>query len=84
MLDVGRGNWRTVVLEAGYHDQPHFVRDCQLFLDMPLSTFVAMPKPLFQASLRLRAVVIGAPAQALHPLAEEAVKPSIGRGAARR
>ena len=68
MLRTERGGWKEVVARAGYHDQSHFVRDCQLFLDMPMSAFVRRPKPLFEASLRLRAEVLGAPAQALHPV----------------
>ena len=69
MLRTGRGGWKEVVARVGYHDQSHFVRDCQLFLDMPLSAFVQRPKPLFTASLSLRARVLGAPAQVLHPVA---------------
>lgn len=70
MLRTSRGGWKQLVVEAGYHDQSHFVRDCQLFLDMPISAFMRRPKPLFEASLRLRAAVLGAPAQVLH-LVEE-------------
>lgn len=73
LLRVGRGRWKAVVVRAGYHDQSHFVRDCQLFLDMPMTAFAQRPKPLFEASLRLRAAVLGAPAQALHPLELEEV-----------
>lgn len=80
MLRVGRGHWKAVVVAAGYHDQSHFVRDCQLFLDMPMTKFAQRPKPLFEASLRLRAAVLGSPAQALHPLASEPEK-SEGGGA---
>ncbi|HEX8388503.1 MAG TPA: helix-turn-helix domain-containing protein [Sphingomonas sp.] len=67
ILRTDRGGWGALVHEAGYHDQSHFVRDCQLFLDMPMSAFVQRPKPMFEASLRLRAAVLGTPAQALHP-----------------
>lgn len=70
MLQVERGGWKELVVAAGYHDQSHFVRDCQLFLDMPMSAFVRRPKPLFETSLRLRAAVLGTAAQALHPLEE--------------
>lgn len=69
MLGTGRGGWKAIAGEAGYHDQSHLVRDCQLFLDMPMSAFVQRPKPLFEASLRLRMAVLGTPAQALHPVA---------------
>lgn len=71
MLRTERGGWKAVVARAGYHDQSHFVRDCQLFLGMSMSAFIRRPKPLFQASLRLRADVLGAPAQVLHPVAVE-------------
>ncbi len=69
LLRTERGGWAPLVAEAGYHDQSHFVRDCQLFLGMSMSAFARRPKPLFEASIRLRAAVLGAPAQALHPLA---------------
>ena len=68
MLQVERGKWKALVIQAGYHDQSHFVRDCQLFLDMPMTAFVRRPKPLLEASLRLRAAILGAPAQSLHPV----------------
>lgn len=61
-----RGHWSEAVALAGYHDQSHFTRDCRLFLGMPLSQFMALPKPLNEASARLRATILGAPAQALH------------------
>ncbi|WP_176473108.1 helix-turn-helix domain-containing protein [Sphingomonas lenta] len=67
-MQVGRGGWKALVVAAGYHDQPHFIRDCQLFLGMPISSFMLKPKPLFELSLRLRAQVVGTPAQALHPV----------------
>lgn len=70
MLQVERGGWKDLVVAAGYHDQSHFVRDCRQFLDMSMSAFVKRPKPLFETSLRLRAAVLGTPAQALHPLGE--------------
>ena len=69
MLSTERGHWKALVAEADYHDQSHLVRDCQLFLGMPMSAFVGQPKPLFDASLRLRAAVLGVPAQILHPVA---------------
>lgn len=57
-----------VILAAGYFDRSHFVRDSRSFLDMPLRDFLALPKPLNEASVRLREEVLGAPAQALHSL----------------
>ena len=66
MQQVERGQWSTLVEAAGYHDQSHFVRDCRLFLGMPLGRFMALPKPMNEASMRLRTAVLGAPAQSLH------------------
>ena len=66
MQQVERGQWSTLVETAGYHDQSHFVRDCRLFLGMPLGRFMALPKPMNEASVRLRTAVLGAPAQSLH------------------
>lgn len=67
-MRAGRGAWKALVVDAGYHDQPHFIRDCQLFLGMPISAFMQRPKPLFELSLKLRTQVVGAPAQVLHPV----------------
>ena len=61
-----RGTWSSAVSAAGYYDQSHFLRDCRLFLGMPLSKFTSLPKPIAAASLRLRAQALGAPIQALH------------------
>ena len=72
LLRAERGGWRPLIEAAGYYDQSHFVRDCQLFLDSTLTRFLARPKPLFDASIDLRAVVLGAPAQVLHPVAAAA------------
>ncbi|MBV9929470.1 MAG: AraC family transcriptional regulator [Alphaproteobacteria bacterium] len=65
-LAVERGGWAEAIAAAGYYDHSHFLRDCRLFLDMPLGEFAALPKPLAERSLRLRAAALGAPAQALH------------------
>lgn len=53
-------------MEAGYYDHSHFLRDCRLFLGMPLRDFARLPKPMAEISMRLRAQVLGAPTQALH------------------
>ena len=63
---VERGHWHDLLFDAGYHDQSHFVRDCHLFLDMPLSHYMALAKPTAEASLRLRTQILGAPVQSLH------------------
>ena len=54
-------------LDAGYHDQPHFVRDCRRFLGMPPSRFFALPRPILEASTTARARLLGQGAQSLHP-----------------
>jgi hypothetical protein len=66
LLRAPRGQWKPLIAAAGYYDQSHFVRDCQLFLEGTLTQFLARPKQLFDASLDLRAAVLGAPAQVLH------------------
>jgi AraC-like DNA-binding protein len=63
---VERGRWTEQLGAAGYFDQSHFVKDSRLFLGMPLRSFLALPKPLMELSMRARAEVLGAPAQALH------------------
>jgi hypothetical protein len=63
---LGRGRWSEALAPAGYYDQSHFLRDCRLFLDMPLGEFDAQHKPLAELSMRLRTERLGAPAQALH------------------
>ena len=60
------GHWSDARGPAGYWDQSHFLRDCRLFLDMPLGAFVALPKPMAELSIKRRSETLGAPAQALH------------------
>ena len=69
-LGLERGRWAEAIVPAGYFDQSHFLRDCRLFLGMPLGRFAALPKPLAERSLRLRDFALGAPVQALHRLSE--------------
>lgn len=54
-------------IESSYYDHSHFNRDAQEFLGMSPGAFLRLPKPLNEASARLRAQILGAPAQALHP-----------------
>jgi AraC-like DNA-binding protein len=54
------------VLDLGYHDQSHFIRDAHEFLGMAPGDFLRMPRPINAASTRLRRAMLGAPAQALH------------------
>ncbi len=65
-LAMERGHWSDALAPAGYYDQSHFLRDCRLFLGMPLGAFVAFPKPVAEVSMRLRTQRLGAPTQALH------------------
>lgn len=50
---------------SDYYDYSHFVRDSHEFLGMSPREFLALPKPMNDASTRLRAEILGAPAQAL-------------------
>lgn len=54
------------VLDVGYHDQSHFIRDSHEFLGMAPGDFLRLPRPINAASTRLRRAMLGAPAQALH------------------
>lgn len=63
---VGRGHWSDGLAGTGYYDQSHFLRDCRLFLDMPLGAFIALPKPMAELSLAAREEALGAPVQVLH------------------
>jgi len=54
------------VLDIGYHDQSHFIRDSHEFLGMAPGDFLRLPRPINAASTRLRRAMLGAPAQALH------------------
>jgi len=58
-------NW-VDVLDIGYHDQSHFIRDSHEFLGMAPGDFLRLPRPINAASTRLRRAMLGAPAQALH------------------
>lgn len=52
-------------IDSSYYDYAHFLRDCRLFLGMSPRRFRELPKPLMEASIRLRLAKLGAPAQAL-------------------
>lgn len=58
-------NWASRI-ESSYYDHSHFNRDAQEFLGMSPGEFLRLPKPLNDASARLRTQILGAPAQALH------------------
>ncbi|NNM76612.1 AraC family transcriptional regulator [Sphingomonas sp. ID1715] len=52
-------------IEGSYYDHSHFNRDAQEFLGMAPGDFLRLPKPINEASARLRTKILGAPAQAL-------------------
>lgn len=56
---------RGQLIDCSYVDYSHFVREAHEFLGMPPGRFLELEKPLFEASARLRHLVLGAPAQAL-------------------
>ncbi|MBA2918614.1 helix-turn-helix domain-containing protein [Sphingomonas sp. MAH-20] len=66
-------------IESSYYDHSHFNRDAQEFLGMSPGEFMRLPKPLNDASARLRMQILGAPAQALlHPRLTEPARASKG------
>lgn len=65
LRDAGGDTWASRI-EDSYYDHSHFNRDAQEFLGMSPGEFLRMRKPLNEASARLRAKILGAPAQALH------------------
>ena len=62
--DATAETWSSRI-EASYYDHSHFNRDAQEFLGMSPGEFLRLPKPLKDASARLRMKILGAPAQAL-------------------
>lgn len=64
LRDAGPDTWASRI-ESSYYDHSHFNRDAQEFLGMSPGEFLRMPKPLNDASARLRTKILGAPAQAL-------------------
>lgn len=64
LRDAGAETWASRI-ETSYYDHSHFNRDAQEFLGMSPSEFLRLPKPLNDASARLRTQILGAPAQAL-------------------
>lgn len=52
-------------IDASYHDQAQFVRDCHQFLGMTPSQYAALPKPLIGAVMRERERLAGSAAQTL-------------------
>ena len=64
LRDTGDQPWAARI-GSDYYDCSHFVRDAHEFLGMSPRDFLALPKPMNDASTRLRAEILGAPAQAL-------------------
>lgn len=58
------GSWSRQ-LDPRYYDQAHFVRDCRKFLGMSPSAFLALPRPILEASTRARLALLGTGAQGL-------------------
>ena len=58
-------NWSGVI-DQRYFDYAHFVRDCQEFLGMAPSKFLALDRPMTRLSMMKRAEQLGAPLQGLH------------------
>ena len=63
--EMPEASWLDV-LDLGYHDQSHFIRDSHEFLDMAPGDFLRLPRPINAASTRIRRAMLGQPAQALH------------------
>lgn len=64
LRDAPSESWASRI-ESSYYDHSHFNRDAQEFLGMSPGEFLRMAKPLNDASARLRARILGQPAQAL-------------------
>ena len=64
LRDAEAETW-SARIESSYYDHSHFIRDAREFLGMTPGEFLRLPKPMNDASARLRARILGAPAQAL-------------------
>lgn len=60
-----KGNW-ALLIEDCYHDQSHFIKDCQAFLGMTISEFLRSPSPLTKLSFKARMAALGAPISSMH------------------
>jgi AraC-like DNA-binding protein len=67
---AGRGEGSTVI-DPGYTDYSHFIRDSHDFLGMSPQAFLEIDMPLLKRSLELRKQVLGTPAQALDGAPDE-------------
>ncbi|QNA82973.1 AraC family transcriptional regulator [Sphingomonas sp. So64.6b] len=66
------------VIDSSYHDASHFLRDSNTFLGMTPRRFLSLQRPFLDASIHVRAAVLGSATQALHDfnLARELVETS--------
>lgn len=68
-LRAARKGDAASVIDPHYTDHSHFIRDSRDFLGMSPQAFLDIDMPLLKRSLELRQRVLGAPAQALDPVA---------------
>lgn len=59
------GQWAQLI-DASYHDQSHFIKDCREFLNCTPSQFLSHERPMTQLSMAARRKMLGAPLSALH------------------
>jgi len=63
VLDPGK-NWSEVI-DGRYHDQAHFVREFQAFMDMAPREYGMQSHPVLTAFMAMRKDMLGSPAQTL-------------------
>ena len=54
------------LIDAGYHDQPHFIRDFHRFMGMSPSRYFALPRRLLEPAGKERTKLLGTSLQGLH------------------
>lgn len=67
LLAAPSGQWSNLI-DPGYFDYAHFVRDCRAFLGMSPRAFLALDRPMTLLSMQNRMRDLGAPVQGLHRL----------------
>jgi AraC-like DNA-binding protein len=58
------------MLDHGYHDQAHFIREFKSYMGMTPSAYYASPREVLRRAAKLRTETIGASMQGLHGAAE--------------